>query len=68
MIRQIRSKDWRVDFPVPGEPYIKNVGYVKISPDKKMGSANVVEITEPKGWRKTRGPKSKPPSSRPRPV
>ena len=49
-------KGWRIDFP-DQEAYVKNAGYVKISPDKKQGSANVVEITLPKAVAENEGGK-----------
>ena len=49
-------KTWRIDFPYQ-QPYAKNAGYVRISPDKKQGSANVVEITLPKGVAENEGGK-----------
>ena len=40
-------KGWRIDFPDQGTYAQKNAGYYKISTDKKMGSANVVEVSIP---------------------
>ena len=47
---------WRLDFPYE-QPYAKNVGYVKISADKKQGSANVAEVTLPKAVAENEGGK-----------
>lgn len=49
-------KEWRIDFPYE-QPYAKNAGYVKVSPDAKQGSANVVEITLPKAVAENEGGK-----------
>ena len=49
-------KEWRIEFPYQ-ETYIKNPGYISISKDKKSGSANVVEITEPKAVAENEGAK-----------
>ena len=49
-------KEWRIDFPYE-QPYAKNAGYVKISLDKKEGSANAVEITLPKAVAENEGGK-----------
>ena len=47
---------WRIDFPYE-QPYAKNVGYVKISPDKKEGSANAAELILPKAVAENEGGK-----------
>ena len=49
-------KGWRFDFPYY-EVYAKNVGYIKISPTIKKGSANAVEITIPKAVAENEGAK-----------
>ena len=49
-------KGWRIEFPDQGS-YAKNPGYFKISADKKMGSANVVEVTLPKAVAENEGGK-----------
>lgn len=49
-------KDWRIDFPYE-QPYAKNAEYVKISPDKKQGSAGVAEVSLPKATAEWEGGK-----------
>lgn len=49
-------KGWRIDFPYE-QPYAKNAGYLKISPDRKEGSAHAAEVTLPKAVAENEGGK-----------
>ena len=47
---------WRVDFPYQGT-YVKNAGYVSISPTVRDGDARAVELALPKGVAENEGGK-----------